>query len=90
MLNEHYKEYLLLFFVGLCTDIIWTLYIHSISHKKALQASVYSVLSGICTVAFVNGLMIDVKNCIPWLIGMALGTYLMVRLNNNRKNNGDA
>jgi uncharacterized membrane protein len=60
---------------GFVTDIIWALYIRKVNEKKKLQAALYSVGTGICTVVFVEGLLISFWLTFPWLVGLFCGTY---------------
>ena len=66
---------ILLFLVGCFTDIIWVLYITNVSEKKRAKAATYSVLTGICGFAWLEGMMADKFLVIFWLCGLWIGTY---------------
>jgi hypothetical protein len=65
----------ILFFVGCLTDTIWVLYITNVTNKNRLKAANYSVLTGICGFAWLEGMMADKILVVFWLVGLWCGTY---------------
>ena len=64
-----------MFLIGFCTDIIWVLYIQNVADKKRVAAANYSVMTGICGILWVEGLLSNVYLMVFWLAGMWIGTY---------------
>ena len=78
-MNELYIKIILVFFVALITDAIWTYYIKHTSMGNAWRATLSSslivVASAFVTVEYVNN---------PWMVlvaavGGGLGTFLLMK-----------
>jgi hypothetical protein len=76
-------KYFLLFLSGFIIDIIWALYIKTISNNKYFLASIYSVGTGICAMYFTYEIAVtkDLLTGIPYLIGLFFGTLFSKYLN---------
>ena len=66
---------LIMFIVGIITDLIWTPYIRKLSDKEYFQAGFWSVGTGICTLLFLEGFLVYKLTCIFWLAGLFVGTW---------------
>lgn len=72
-------NYIIIFVSGFIIDIIWTLYIKSISREEYLEGAVYSALIGICQLSFIYSFIKnnDIISSILWISGLFLGTFFV-------------
>jgi hypothetical protein len=65
----------ILFLSGVTTDLLWTPYIQAVADKRMLTAGLYSVGTGVISIVFVEGIILDMYSMPFWLVGLFVGTY---------------
>ena len=66
---------LIMFLVGVVTDLIWTIYIRRLADKEYFQAGFWSMGTGICALLLFQGFLVYKITCIFWLVGLFVGTW---------------
>jgi hypothetical protein len=79
-------KYVLIFFVLLLTDAIWTLYIRWAAEGKAFRAAVASVLIYIIGAFTIGEFIKDHWVAIPASLGCFLGTYITIIVDREKEN----
>ena len=70
-------SYIMVFSAGLLVDIFYALYIKSIQAGGRVTPAIYSVIIGLCSIAFVANVTESVLHAILWLLGLFFGTIII-------------
>ena len=65
----------MMFLIACFTDVIWVLYIQRVAEKRKFAAANYSIITCICGIIWIEGLLSNIWLMIFWLAGMWVGTY---------------
>lgn len=77
--------YLLVFAAAFILDIAWGIYVKAIASSEAGTAAAASIVTGGLGLYGVSAVVSDTWLEVPWLIGLASSTYLVVRFHKGDK-----
>ena len=71
-------SFLIVFLVALLLDVAWAFYTRAIADGLAVRAAVWSGVVGAASLYGIASVVHEPGAAVPWISGLAVGTYLAV------------